>query len=73
MFFQESKDEDLEKIVRLYSDLDLTRPMPNCPRSQHRYLLYEGDLRLRDLNNSKVSRDDRHRLKEAETRRRERR
>ncbi|XP_034237361.1 pleckstrin homology domain-containing family G member 5 isoform X2 [Thrips palmi] len=50
----ESKDEDLEKIVRLYSDLDLTRPMPDCPSSQHRYLLYEGDLRLRDLNNSKV-------------------
>lgn len=50
----ESKDEDLEKMIKIHNDLDLTRPMPDCPPSQRRYLLYEGDLRLRDLNNSKV-------------------
>ncbi|XP_052122364.1 pleckstrin homology domain-containing family G member 5 isoform X2 [Frankliniella occidentalis] len=50
----ESKDEDLDKMVKLHSLLDLTRPMPDCPAAQRRYLLQEGDLRLRDLNSSKA-------------------
>ena len=44
----ETKDEEIEKLVRLHCDLDLTKPMPYCSEHQRRYLLIEGGLKLRD-------------------------
>lgn len=54
-FPKESKDEDLEKLLRSYSILDLNRPMLNCPPERKRHLLLEGDLKLKDSNTSKVT------------------
>lgn len=56
MSLQESKDEDLEKLLRSHSILDLNRPMLNCPPERKRHLLLEGDLKLKDSNTSKVTR-----------------
>lgn len=44
----EAKDEEVEKLVKVHCDLDLTRPMPFCSDHQRRHLLIEGDLKLRD-------------------------
>ncbi|XP_075214469.1 pleckstrin homology domain-containing family G member 5-like isoform X1 [Lycorma delicatula] len=48
------EDEDLERLVRSYNELDLTCPMPGCCNSQRRHLLLESDLRLKDSNTSKI-------------------
>ena len=45
---QETKDEDLERLVQAHCYLDLTAPMPGCTDNQRRHLLYEGDLKLRE-------------------------
>ncbi|XP_046670725.1 pleckstrin homology domain-containing family G member 5 isoform X2 [Homalodisca vitripennis] len=50
----ESKDEDLERLVKSYNDLDLTCPMPGCCNSQRRHLLLEGDLKIKDNVTSKM-------------------
>lgn len=52
--FQESKDDDLEKLLKSYSQLDLNRPMLDCPPERRRHLLLEGDLKLKDSGTSKV-------------------
>lgn len=44
----EAKDEEVERLVKSHCDLDLTKPMPYCSENQRRYLLIEGDLKLRD-------------------------
>ncbi|KAG8233237.1 hypothetical protein J437_LFUL013599, partial [Ladona fulva] len=49
----ETKDDEIEKLVKTYSELDLTCPMPGCNPSQRRHLLQEADLRLRDHSTSK--------------------
>ena len=55
VFFQETKDEDLEKLVQAHCRLDLTAPMPGCATSHQRNLLFEGDLKLKEGTASKVS------------------
>ncbi|XP_024943795.1 pleckstrin homology domain-containing family G member 5 isoform X2 [Cephus cinctus] len=51
----ESRDEELEKLVRVHSSLDITNaPMPGCPKESLRTLLREGDLKLRDAATSKA-------------------
>lgn len=51
----ESRDEELEKLIKLHSNLDImTAPMPGCPKDALRTLLREGDLKLRDAATSKV-------------------
>ncbi|XP_067005921.2 pleckstrin homology domain-containing family G member 5 isoform X2 [Anabrus simplex] len=50
----ESKDDELERLLRSYSELDLTSPMPGCHVSQRRYLLLESDLKFRDNLTSKM-------------------
>ncbi|XP_011159080.1 pleckstrin homology domain-containing family G member 5 isoform X2 [Solenopsis invicta] len=48
-------DEEVEKLIRLYSNLDITTaPMPGCPKDSLRTLLREGDLKLRDASTSKM-------------------
>ncbi|XP_011865578.1 PREDICTED: pleckstrin homology domain-containing family G member 5 isoform X2 [Vollenhovia emeryi] len=48
-------DEEVEKLIRLYSNLDITTaPMPGCPKDSPRTLLREGDLKLRDAATSKM-------------------
>jgi pleckstrin domain-containing family G protein 5 len=52
----ESRDEELEKLIKSHSSLDIiTAPMPGCPRDALRTLVREGDLKLRDSATSKVS------------------
>lgn len=51
----ESKDDDLEKIVRSHSNLDLTRPMLGCSSDRRRHLILEDDFKLKDTLSSKVS------------------
>ena len=51
---QETKDEDLDRLVQSHCRLDLTSPMPGCSENQRRYLLYEGDLKLKEGFASKV-------------------
>ncbi|KAK3859627.1 hypothetical protein Pcinc_034272, partial [Petrolisthes cinctipes] len=50
----EARDDELERVVRSYSDLSLTQPMPGCPEHIPRHLLHHGDLRLRDPHTSKM-------------------
>ncbi|XP_045591595.2 pleckstrin homology domain-containing family G member 5 isoform X1 [Procambarus clarkii] len=50
----EARDDELERVVRNYSDLNLTQPMPGCPEHLPRHLLHHGDLRLRDPHTSKM-------------------
>ncbi|XP_074040485.1 uncharacterized protein isoform X2 [Leptinotarsa decemlineata] len=53
----ESKDDDIEKILKKeksLTQLDLTRPMLNCPVERKRHLLLEGDLKLKDSGASKM-------------------
>ncbi|KAF5282725.1 hypothetical protein FQR65_LT02722 [Abscondita terminalis] len=52
--FQESKDDDLEKLLKGYSQLDLNKPMIGCPSERKRHLLLEGDLKLKDSSTSKM-------------------
>ena len=52
--FQETKDEDLEKLVQAHCRLDLTAPMPGCSANHQRNLLFEGDLKLKEGTSSKV-------------------
>ncbi|XP_043290107.1 pleckstrin homology domain-containing family G member 5 [Venturia canescens] len=50
----ESRDEELEKLVKIHSSLDITTaPMPGCPKDTLRTLIREGDLKLRDAATSK--------------------
>lgn len=56
-FVQESKDEDIDKLLKqnkTLMQLDLRRPMINCPPERKRHLLREGDLKLKDNLTSKV-------------------
>ncbi|XP_063992097.1 pleckstrin homology domain-containing family G member 5 isoform X2 [Diachasmimorpha longicaudata] len=51
----ESRDEELEKLIKQHSNLDITTaPMPGCPKDALRTLLREGDLKLRDAATSKM-------------------
>ncbi|XP_057317856.1 pleckstrin homology domain-containing family G member 5-like isoform X2 [Microplitis mediator] len=51
----ETRDEELEKLVKLYSNLDITSAlMPGCPKDSLRTLLREGDFKLRDSATSKT-------------------
>ena len=52
----ESRDEELEKLIKLHSNLDLMNtPIPGCTKDCLRTLLREGDLKLRDSATSKVT------------------
>ncbi|XP_074097036.1 uncharacterized protein LOC141526129 [Cotesia typhae] len=51
----ETRDEELEKLVKLYCNLDITSAlMPGCPKDSLRTLLREGDFKLRDSATSKT-------------------
>ncbi|CAG9855895.1 unnamed protein product [Phyllotreta striolata] len=53
----ESKDDDIDKLLKKeksLTQLDLTRPMLNCPVERKRHLLLEGDLKLKDSGTSKM-------------------
>lgn len=51
----ESRDEELEKLIKIHSTFDITTvPIPGCPKDTLRVLLREGDLKLRDAVSSKV-------------------
>ncbi|XP_011341265.1 pleckstrin homology domain-containing family G member 5 isoform X3 [Ooceraea biroi] len=48
-------DEEVEKLIKLYSNLDITTaPIPGCPKDTPRTLLREGDLKLRDAATNKM-------------------
>nr|XP_034181809.1 pleckstrin homology domain-containing family G member 5-like isoform X3 [Osmia lignaria] len=51
----ESRDEELEKLIKTHSMFDITTvPIPGCPKDTLRVLLREGDLKLRDAASSKM-------------------
>ncbi|XP_032684269.1 pleckstrin homology domain-containing family G member 5 isoform X3 [Odontomachus brunneus] len=51
----ESRDEELEKLIKIHSSLDITTaPIPGCPKDTLRTLLREGDLKLKDAATSKM-------------------
>ncbi|XP_076180300.1 uncharacterized protein LOC143153205 isoform X4 [Ptiloglossa arizonensis] len=51
----ESRDEELEKLIKIHSTFDITTvPMPGCPKDTLRVLLRDGDLKLRDAASSKM-------------------
>uniref|UniRef100_A0ABD2XIC4 DH domain-containing protein n=1 Tax=Trichogramma kaykai TaxID=54128 RepID=A0ABD2XIC4_9HYME len=51
----ESRDEELERLIKLHSSLDLINtPMPGCPRDALRTLMREGDCKLKDATSSKT-------------------
>ncbi|CAK9800487.1 Pleckstrin homology domain-containing family G member 5 [Anthophora quadrimaculata] len=51
----ESRDEELEKLIKIHSTFDITTvPMPGCSKDTLRVLLREGDLKLRDAASSKT-------------------
>lgn len=53
----ESRDEELEKLIKIHSSLDITTAsIPGCPKETLRTLLREGDLKLKDAATSKVRR-----------------
>ena len=45
---QETRDEDLERLISAHCRLDLTAPMPGCTDNQRRHLIFEGDLKLKE-------------------------
>ncbi|XP_025830942.1 uncharacterized protein LOC108742195 isoform X2 [Agrilus planipennis] len=50
----ESKDDDVEKLLKNYSRLDLNKPMVGCSPGRRRHLIMEGDLKLKDNTISKT-------------------
>ena len=51
----ESRDEELDKFIKMYSNFDIVNaPIPGCSKDVFRTLLREGDLKLRDAVTSKV-------------------
>jgi len=50
----DTKDDELERVMKPHLALDLTSPMPGCSDAHRRYLLFEGELKLRDNVTSKV-------------------
>ncbi|XP_069690836.1 pleckstrin homology domain-containing family G member 5-like isoform X2 [Periplaneta americana] len=50
----ESKDDEVDRMLKTYSELDLTCPMPGCHVTQRRHLLLESDLKLKDNSTSKM-------------------
>ncbi|XP_076294728.1 uncharacterized protein LOC143215962 isoform X2 [Lasioglossum baleicum] len=51
----ESRDEELDKLIKVHSTFDITTvPIPGCPKDTLRVLLREGDLKLRDAASSKM-------------------
>ncbi|XP_046594123.1 pleckstrin homology domain-containing family G member 5 [Neodiprion lecontei] len=51
----ESRDEELDRLVKAHSNLDImTTPMPGCPKDAPRTLLREGEFKLRDGATSKM-------------------
>ncbi|CAL4116027.1 unnamed protein product, partial [Meganyctiphanes norvegica] len=50
----ESRDDDLERVIKTYSELNLTQPMPGCPEHLLSHLLLHGDLKLSDNHISKT-------------------
>ncbi|XP_053986480.1 pleckstrin homology domain-containing family G member 5-like isoform X2 [Hylaeus volcanicus] len=51
----ESRDEELEKLIKIHSTFDITTaPIPGCPKDTLRVLLRDGDLKLRDAASSKM-------------------
>ncbi|XP_078039418.1 pleckstrin homology domain-containing family G member 5 isoform X2 [Augochlora pura] len=51
----ESRDEELEKLIKVHSTFDITTvPIPGCPKDTLRVLLREGELKLRDAASSKM-------------------
>ena len=51
---QESKDDELAAAVRQHSELNLLQKMPGCPEHIPRWLIHQGDFRLRDAHTSKI-------------------
>ena len=47
---QETRDEDLERLISAHCRLDLTAPMPGCTDNQRRHLIFEGDLKLKEAS-----------------------
>lgn len=46
---QDSNNENLEKLIKQYSQMfDLCAPMKGCVLSQGRYLFLEGDMKYKD-------------------------
>uniref|UniRef100_A0A0A9Y6M9 Pleckstrin homology domain-containing family G member 5 n=1 Tax=Lygus hesperus TaxID=30085 RepID=A0A0A9Y6M9_LYGHE len=50
----ETKDDDLEKIIKSHNFLDLKKPMHGCNPLHKRQLIAEADMKLKDYNNSKI-------------------
>lgn len=46
----EIPSEDCSKIISDLSKFDLAAPMPGCSPYQHRYLLQEGRMKLKEAN-----------------------
>ncbi|XP_035705213.1 pleckstrin homology domain-containing family G member 5 isoform X4 [Folsomia candida] len=49
----DTKDEELELVIKSHSRLNLFEPMPSCG-SVKRWLIFESDMRLRDSFSSKI-------------------
>lgn len=58
---QETKDDDLDRLVQSHCRLDLTSPMPGCTENHRRHLLLEGDLKLKEGSGSKVHTEKKNR------------
>lgn len=54
MMLQETRDDELESVIKSHSKLNLFAPMPGCG-SAKRWLIFDSSLRLRDSFSSKVS------------------
>lgn len=51
---QETRDDELESVIKSHSKLNLFAPMPGCGNAK-RWLIFDSGLRLRDSFSSKVS------------------
>jgi len=50
---QETRDDELEAVIKSHSKLNLFAPMPGCGNAK-RWLIFDSDMRLRDSFSSKV-------------------
>lgn len=50
----ETKDDDLDKLIKIHNELDLKKSMPGCNPLHKRQLIAEADVKLKDYNTSKI-------------------
>lgn len=55
MIVQDNRDEDIDPFLKKYLNLNLRGPMPGCDPKHRRVIILQGDLRMKDNFDPRVS------------------